>query len=104
MNARTVYAPRNASTFAPISAARMKVSPISAVRTPSARNRARSARVRMPLSLTKHTSGGIFTANSSVCSSRTVNVRKSRLLTPINRARVQHTRQVRAVVQFNQCL
>ena len=88
-----------------MSAARMKVSPISTARTPAASSRSTSARVRMPLSLTRHTPAGSAAIRSSVCSRR---VWKGAQIAVVDAdetcAAVEHARQIGAIVQFDEGL
>jgi hypothetical protein len=84
--------PRSSSSLAPTSSARMRVSPTSTARTPAAWRRSTSARLRVPLSLTRQRSVGMRPARSRVCSRRVTKVRRSRLLTPIRPAPLSITR------------
>jgi len=86
------YLAFSASSATPMSSARISDSPTNTACAPAAPSFSRSACVLIPLSLTTVRSAGIFGSNSSVCSSRVVNVRRSRLLMPIMGAPQSSTR------------
>ena len=62
--------PSSRSTARPMSGCRISDSPTRMAETPAASSRSTSARVRMPLSLTSTTSGGIRSRSRSVWSRR----------------------------------
>src|SRR6185437_5906539 len=73
----------NRANSAAGSGARMNVSPTRNASTPTARRRATSSRVAIPLSVTSRRSRGTASFSDSVVSIVVSNVRKSRLLIPI---------------------
>ena len=99
------YAPRIASTIAPMSGARMNVSPISAARTPAERRALQiaacaNAALTDQAHIRRHRRGQfkrVFQPYRERAQIAVVDTDKPG-------ARVQHTRQVRAIVQLNQRL